>query len=325
MHLLDEHQRGVALGIDALDRIHDDEDAHLRRAPLVSGSRLGRQEVLEAVLAQAVVERRAVDAERARGAGDVALVALDGGDDLVLLLLVQARLQRLRPAAVQAPTAACRAAGVGSGALAPGPRRPKSRSAAVTSAPRRDDDGALDHVLQLAHVARPGVLPRARPAPTASKPRTALAGGAVELGDEVLDQARQILEAIAQRRQRDREDVEPVVEILAELALGDQLLEVAVGRRDHAHVDVDGLGAADALELALLQHAQELDLHLQRQVAALVEEQRAAVGQLEAPGAPRHRAGEGALLVAEQLALEHARRQRRAVDAHERLAPRAAS
>ena len=37
------------------------------------------------------------------------------------------------------------------------------------------------------------------------------------------------------------------------------------------------------------------------------------------PGRRAHRAGEGALLVAEQLALEHAGRERRAVDAHERL------
>ena len=79
-------------------------------------------------------------------------------------------------------------------------------------------------------------------------------------------------------------DVEPVVEVLAELAVGDQLLEVAVRRRDHAHVDANGLAAADALELALLQHAQQLDLHVQRHVADLVEEQRAAVGELEAAG-----------------------------------------
>ena len=74
--------------------------------------------------------------------------------------------------------------------------------------------------------------------------------------------------------------------------------------RDDAHVDLDRLVAAHALELALLQHAQELDLHLQRQVADLVEEQRAAVGELEAALPPRHGAGERALLVAEQLALE---------------------
>ena len=40
--------------------------------------------------------------------------------------------------------------------------------------------------------------------------------------------------------------------------------------------------AAQPLELALLQHAQELRLGHRREVADLVEEQRAAVGQLEA-------------------------------------------
>ena len=64
----------------------------------------------------------------------------------------------------------------------------------------------------------------------------------------------------------------------------DELLEVAVGRRDEANVDADRLDAADALELALLQRAQELHLHLDGDLADLVEEERAAVGELEAPG-----------------------------------------
>jgi hypothetical protein len=51
----------------------------------------------------------------------------------------------------------------------------------------------------------------------------------------------------------------------------------------HAHVDLDGLLAADALELALLQHAQQLQLQGRRHVADLVEEQRPLVGELEAP------------------------------------------
>ena len=41
---------------------------------------------------------------------------------------------------------------------------------------------------------------------------------------------------------------------------------------------------AHALELALLEHAQELHLHLGRHLADLVEEERAVVGELEAPG-----------------------------------------
>ena len=47
-----------------------------------------------------------------------------------------------------------------------------------------------------------------------------------------------------------------------------------------------------------------------RQVADLVEEQRAAVGQLEAPAALAVGAGEGAALVAEQLRLEQRLGQR---------------
>ena len=54
----------------------------------------------------------------------------------------------------------------------------------------------------------------------------------------------------------------------------DRLLEVAVGGGDDADVDLDRLGAAEALDHPLLEHAQELDLDLQRQVADLVEEQR---------------------------------------------------
>jgi hypothetical protein len=46
------------------------------------------------------------------------------------------------------------------------------------------------------------------------------------------------------------------------------------------------------------------DLHRRRHLADLVEEQRAAVGELEAALAARCAAGERALLVAEQLALE---------------------
>ncbi len=105
----------------------------------------------------------------------------------------------------------------------------------------------------------------------------------------------------AQGRHGDGEDVESVVQILAELALVNQSFEIAMGCRDQAHVHLDGFHAAHALELALLQHAQQLHLHVERQVADLVEKQGAAVGQLEAARSPRHRAGEGALLVSEQL------------------------
>ena len=61
-----------------------------------------------------------------------------------------------------------------------------------------------------------------------------------------------------------------------------------------------GLRAADRLDLALLDRAQQLHLRGQRQFADLVEEQRAAGGLDELAGVLLGRAGEGALLVAEQ-------------------------
>ena len=86
-----------------------------------------------------------------------------------------------------------------------------------------------------------------------------------------------------------------------------------------------GARAADALELALLEDAQELGLHQRAHLADLVEEQGAARGLLEAADLGRRRAGEGSLLVTEELRFEELLGQRRAVDRHERLAGAAAS
>ena len=72
------------------------------------------------------------------------------------------------------------------------------------------------------------------------------------------------------------------------------------------------------LDHLLLQEAQQLDLQRQRQVADLVEEQRALLGLLDLADAARDRAGEGAPLMPEQLALQQVLRDRAAVDRDER-------
>ena len=117
---------------------------------------------------------------------------------------------------------------------------------------------------------------------------------------------------------REGDHVEPVVEVLAEAARRDLLLEILVRRGDHAHVDLDRLGSADALEAVLLEDAQDLRLRHQAHVGDLVEEDRAAVGQLELAPLLGERAGEGALLVTEELRLDQLLRQRGAVHLHER-------
>ena len=84
----------------------------------------------------------------------------------------------------------------------------------------------------------------------------------------------------------------------------DLFFQVLVGGGEHAHVHLDGAGAADPLELLLLEDAQHLGLALQAHVADLVEEQGGAVGQVELALARLGGAGEGALDVAEQLGFD---------------------
>src|SRR4029450_9683535 len=90
-----------------------------------------------------------------------------------------------------------------------------------------------------------------------------------------------------------------------------------MGGREHTYVHPDQLVPADALERALLQGAQELHLELGRHVSDLVEEHRAAVGELELPQATFLRVGERASLVTEQLGLEQGGGNRRRGDADE--------
>src|SRR5512142_2523822 len=91
----------------------------------------------------------------------------------------------------------------------------------------------------------------------------------------------------------DPDDVEPVVQVLAEPALGHVLGQVAVGRRADAGVGAEDLGPADALELPALEDAEQLGLGRGGQLADLVEEDRAPGGALEPAGAAAVGPGEG--------------------------------
>ena len=138
---------------------------------------------------------------------------------------------------------------------------------------------------------------------------------------EELDERRNLLAPIAKRRHADLDDLQPVVEILAELAGPDHRRQVAIGGRDDAHVDLHRPVAAELRERPILQHVQELGLEADGHLADFVEQDRAAARELELADARRLRARERPALVPEQLALEQLGRQRRAVDLDERLGP----
>ena len=88
---------------------------------------------------------------------------------------------------------------------------------------------------------------------------------------------------ISSRRSRsggtcEADDVEAVEEVFAEATVGDQLLEVGVGGGDDANVDVDRAWLAERVDFAGLEKAQQLGLDVERDLADLVEEERAAGG-----------------------------------------------
>ena len=95
------------------------------------------------------------------------------------------------------------------------------------------------------------------------------------------------------------------------------MLQITVRGRDDAHVDRDRPAVTHPFDDALLQHAQQLDLHHGRHIADLVQEEGAAAGLLEASAPVADRSGVGPAHVSEELALEQVLRQRRAVDLHE--------
>ncbi len=122
-----------------------------------------------------------------------------------------------------------------------------------------EHDGALDRVLERAHVARPAMRHDLR-ARLSVKPSTAFVILVGEFAQEVVREDDHVSAAHAKRRHLDVHDVEAIVEVFAEASFAHVFGEIAVGRRDHAHVDLIGLVAADALERALLEHAKELHL-----------------------------------------------------------------
>ena len=120
------------------------------------------------------------------------------------------------------------------------------------------------------------------------------------------------------RRQEQRQNIQPVVKVLAELALGHCVFQDGVSGGDDAHVHLYRLRAAQPQKVAFFQHAQQLGLKTGRSVANLVEKQRPLRGFLNQAFLSPARIGEGPRLVAEEFAFQQCVRQGGAIDADER-------
>src|ERR1700751_2361055 len=90
-----------------------------------------------------------------------------------------------------------------------------------------------------------------------------------------------VIPAIAQRGNGERNGGNAEVEILAKEFFTNASGKIAVGGDDDTDINFDGLRAADAFEAALFENAQQLGLAGEGQFADFVEEKRTALGQFD--------------------------------------------
>src|SRR5438093_46824 len=180
----------------------------------------------------------------------------------------------------------------------------------------REQRDSLHQVAELAYVARPRVGQERRARVGGERlGRHAVVGA--RPAQKVLGERQDVARPLAQRRQREGEHGQAMVEILAEASALDRRSEILVGRRQDPHVDVLVARRAQPAHRALLEHLEQLRLERLGEEAHLVEEDRPAVRGLEQAGLGPSGVGEGAALEAEHLRLEQGFRNRRAVDVDE--------
>src|SRR5581483_2594814 len=181
-----------------------------------------------------------------------------------------------------------------------------------------DDRAAINHILQLANVARPAMTGQEghRLRRNFFCPRLLRL---LQRLQDVVDNGGNVPGPLTQRRHADAHHVEPVIKVFPEGLGPDHFLDVLVGRGNDADVDPNGVGASDALDFALLEHAQDFGLGGQGHVADFVEKYRAAVALLEFANALAGGAGERTFLVAEKFALDQIVRNGGTVDGDEGL------
>src|SRR5262245_38755761 len=180
-----------------------------KRAPLMSpapvrctaGSALGIELFLDAEPFHAIAQRAECDAQELGGRGAVVVGLLERVENRLALDGVQALLQR------QAGDLLRRG-------RRPDARRRELQVLGLDLAARGERERALEHVLQLPHVARKIVLPQALQR-RRGEPRRGAGGCGLTLYDR-RGERRDIVAHLAQRRHLELDHVQAVVEVLAE-------------------------------------------------------------------------------------------------------------
>ena len=135
--------------------------------------------------------------------------------------------------------------------------------------------------------------------------------------EEMTQQGQDVLTPFCDRRQTQFQDLQTVIQVGTEPAVGHRLLQIRIGRGDQAQVGEAFGRITEGLVRTVLQQAQQPRLQFQRQVADFIEKQRAAVGLGCQPDAIAVGTAEGATGMAKELALENRLGNGRDVHAHQ--------
>src|SRR5207244_8776174 len=125
-----------------------------------------------------------------------------------------------------------------------------------------------------------------------------------KLSDEEPGERQDVVVPVAKGRNGDGDDVDPIIQIAAEAALGDSGFEVGIGRADDPRARLYRRLASHAGENALLEKAEQFYLHQERQFTDLIQQKDPITGLLDKAVMARLGTGEGAFLVTEELALD---------------------
>ena len=201
------------------------------------------------------------------------------------------------------------------------PRRAAPREGKITRAQpgsTGECQRGLHHVFELTHVARPVMhhqqLERIVVDPLDLHTRVAV------FGQEMVHEQRHILAPLPQRRDLDAHDVEPVEKVRPKLLRLDHRRKVTMGGGDDPQVDGYRTRSSDGAHFLVLQRAQKLGLYAARDLADLVEKERAAVRHAKQTGRRPDRTRECPALMPKEFTFDDGLGQGAAVHRHKRAA-----
>src|SRR3954453_15573002 len=138
---------------------------------------------------------------------------------------------------------------------------------------RRENDRSLDEILQFPNVSWPGISNQGVHGLRRNFVDSLFHTAGVNLR-EMTNQYWNVLRPLAQRRNLNREYLQPVIQVVTKRSLFHHSRQIAMSCGDEPHIHLMSAVAAESLKFLLLQDAQQLRLKLERDVANLVEKER---------------------------------------------------